>query len=59
MTNLNETIARAKEVMMANNMEFVTIWKTGKSYGFNFENKNVGYSEKEFGVKRIVVAVIN
>lgn len=59
MNNLNETITRAKEIMIANKMEFVTIWKTGKSYGFNFENKKVGYSVKENGIKRIVIAVIN
>lgn len=59
MNNLTETIERAKEVMIANNMAFVTIWKTGKSFGFNFESKAVGFKTVEYGVKRQVVAVIN
>ncbi len=58
MENLNETIIKAKKVMMANNMPFVTIWKTNKSYGFNFENKQKGFSFKEYGVKRTVVDII-
>ena len=36
MTTLIEAIAEAKKVMAANNLTFATIWKTGKSYGFNF-----------------------
>lgn len=55
MTTLIEAIADAKKVMKANNLLNATIWKTGKSYGFNFENKEIGYSYKEFGVKRKVV----
>lgn len=58
MTTLNEAIEQAQKVMANNNLAFATIWKTGKSYGFNFENKAVGYSTKEFGVRRTVVAVI-
>lgn len=58
MTTLNEAIADAKKVMTANNLPFATIWKTGKSYGFNFEKKEVGFSSKEYGVKRTVVQVI-
>ena len=58
MNNLTETIEKAKEVMTANNMAFVTIWKTGKSFGFNFESKPVGFKTIEYGVKRQVVAVI-
>jgi len=38
-------------------MPFVTVWKIGKLYGFNFEKYPVGYSVKEYGVKRTVVAV--
>jgi hypothetical protein len=59
MTTLNETIADAQKVMIANNLTFATIWKTGKSYGFNFDKQAVGYSVKEYGVKRTVVSVIN
>jgi|LakMenE01Jun11ns_1017448.scaffolds.fasta_scaffold9336159_2 hypothetical protein len=62
MENLTETIEKAKEVMTASNMPFVTIWafgKSGKSFGFNFESKPVGFTVKEFGVKRTVLQVIN
>jgi hypothetical protein len=59
MTTLNEAIADAQKVMIANNLTFATIWKTGKSYGFNFDKQAVGYSVKEYGVKRTVVSVIN
>lgn len=58
MTTLNEAIADAKKVKAANSMEFATIWKTGKYYGFNFDKKEVGYSVKDCGVKRTVIAVI-
>lgn len=58
MTTLQEVIADAKKVKTANNMEVATIWKTGKSYGFNFEKREVGYKSIEFGVKRTVIAVI-
>jgi hypothetical protein len=59
MTTINEAIADAQKVMIANNLTFATIWKTGKSYGFNFDKQAVGYSVKEYGVKRTVVSVIN
>ena len=58
MTTLNEAIADAKKVMEANNLTFATIWKTGKSYGFNFEKQVVGFTTKEYGVKRTVVAIL-
>ena len=58
MATLIEAIADAKKIMEAKNLPFATIWKTGKSYGFNFEKKDVGYSVKECGVTRKVVAVI-
>ena len=58
MTTLNETITDAKKVMTANNLLFATIWKTGKSFGFNFDKKEVGHSVKEYGVKRTVVALV-
>jgi hypothetical protein len=57
MATLNEAIADAKKVMIANNLTFATIWKTGKSYSFNFEKKEVGFSIKEYGVKRTVVSI--
>lgn len=53
-----QVIDKAAQVMKANGMKFATIWKTGNSFGFNFESKPVGYREKEFGVKRTVVHVI-
>ena len=59
MTTSNEAIADAKKVMEANNLTFATIWKTGKSYGFNFDKKEVGFISKEYGVTRKVVEVIN
>lgn len=58
MSTLQEAIADAKIIKKRNNMPFATIWLTGKNYGFNFEQKEVGFSVKEFGVKRIVVAVV-
>ena len=58
MIDLNETIADAKKVMTANNLTFATIWKTGKTYGFNFEKQAVGFTTKEYGVKRTVVAIV-
>lgn len=58
MTTISETITKAKEVMMNNKMSFVTIWKVGKSFSFNFENKNVGFEVVEYGVKRKVIAII-
>lgn len=59
MTTLIQAIEDAKKVMIASNLPFATIWKTGRSYGFNFEKKDVGYSVKEYGVKRTVVKVIH
>lgn len=59
MTTLNEAITDAKKVIVANNLTFATIWKTGKSYGFNFEKQELGFTTKEYGVKRTVVEVIN
>lgn len=59
MTTLQQATTDAIRVMKANNMPFVTIWKTGKSYGFNFEKKEIGFSVKEYGVKRIVINIVN
>lgn len=58
MTILNEAITDAKKIMTLHNLTFATIWKTGKSYGFNFEKKEIGFSSKEYGIKRIVVDII-
>jgi len=58
MTTLNEAITDAKKIKASNRMEFATIWKTGKSFGFNFDRKEVGYSAKEGGVKRTVIAIV-
>lgn len=55
---MNETIKDAKKIMTANNLPFATIWKTGKLYGFNFEKKEVGFIENQYGVKREVVSII-
>lgn len=57
MNDLNECIAKAIEIKNLNNLPFVTIWKTGKLFGFNFDNKQKGYETKEFGVKRTVIGV--
>lgn len=54
---LTQTIEKAIEVKNANRMDFVTIWKTGKSFGFNFEKQPVGYTVKEYGVTRKVVGI--
>jgi len=58
MTTLNEAITDAKKIMIANNLTFATIWKTGKSYGFNFEKQIIGFTTKEYGVKRTVITII-
>jgi len=58
MKTLNEAIESATKIMKSNNLSFATIWKTGKLYGFNFDKKSVGYSVKEFGIKRTVIAII-
>lgn len=54
---LEEAIKRGIEIKEINNLPFVTIWKTGKLYGFNFDNKPIGYETKQFGVTRKVVGV--
>ena len=58
MTTLNEAIATAKKVMTANDLPFATIWKTGKSYGFNFDKQEIGFKTSDSGVKRTVVDII-
>lgn len=58
MTTLQQAITDAKKTMSANNISFATIWKTGKSYGFNFDKKELNFTAKEYGVKRTVVAII-
>jgi hypothetical protein len=62
MENLTQAIESAKKVMTANGLDFATIWetKTRKSvnYGFNFDKKEIGFSVKEYGVRRTVVNII-
>lgn len=52
----------ARRIMNANVLPYATIWETKTSkttaYGFNFENKPVGFTTKEGGVVRTVVAKI-
>ena len=55
--DLKETIARAVEIKNLNALPFVTIWKTGKLFGFNFDEKPIGYETKEYGINRVVVGV--
>ncbi len=57
MQYIQETINRAVEIKKLNNLPFVTIWKTGRLFGFNFDQRDVGYETKEDGVKRTVVGV--
>lgn len=60
MTTLNQAIEQATEKLNSNSeLTFVTIWKTGKSYGFNFENVTIGNSYKEYGVTRKAVKRID
>jgi len=58
MTTFNEAITDAKKIKAANKMEFATVWKTGKLFGVNFDKKEVGYSVKDGGVKRTVIAIV-
>jgi hypothetical protein len=58
MTTLNEAITTAKKVMTSNDLPFATIWKTGKSYGFNFDKKEIGFKTSDSGVNRTVVDII-
>ena len=56
---IEETIEQAKEIIARHDyLTFATIWKTGKYYGFNFKQHEVGYSYKEYGIKRTVVHVL-
>ena len=52
---ITEAIRDAEKVMKANGLTFATIWKTGELYGFNFDDKPVGYTYKENTVKRTVI----
>lgn len=58
MEDLQETINSATKKMKSAGLDFVTIWRTGNSYGFNFDRKEIGYTETEYGVTRTVVDVI-
>lgn len=59
METLQQAIKSAKKVMASNKLPFATIWRTGKSFGFNFDKKDVGYSFEDCGIKRTVVQIIN
>lgn len=54
---LNQTISEAIKIKQLNNKDFVTIWKTGKLYAFNFDKQEIGYQTKDYGVKRTVIGV--
>jgi hypothetical protein len=62
MKTLNESISGAKKIMKRHNLPFATIWETSSRkttiYGFNFENVEVGFSEKKDGVKRTAIQII-
>ena len=55
--DLKETIDRAVTIKELNNLPFVTVWKTGKLYGFNFDKKPIGFEIKENRIKRKVIGV--
>ena len=55
--DLKETIERAIEIKKLNNLSFVTIWKTGELFGFNFEKQYIGFSTKDYGIDRTVIGV--
>lgn len=57
MKDLNEIIKSAIQIKKLNGFEFVTIWKTGQLFGFNFDKKEIGFKTKEFGVTREVIGV--
>ena len=57
MSDLQETIKRAIEIKELNNLSFVTIWKTGESFGFNFDKKPIGFIHKDYGITREVIGV--
>jgi len=55
--DLEKTIKTAIEIKKLNNLDFVTIWKTGELYGFSFDNRPIGYETTEYTVKRKVIGV--
>jgi hypothetical protein len=57
LSDLKETISRAIDIKNKNNLPFVTVWKTGKLYGFNFDLKPMGYETCIGGIKRKVIGV--
>ncbi len=57
MNDLKEVIRSAIQIKKLNNLSFVTIWKTGELFGFNFEKQPIGYEICKFKVKRTVVGV--
>lgn len=53
---MNEAIQEALEKKAFYDMQFVTVWLTNnKSYGFNFDKKELGHVEYSYGDKREVV----
>jgi len=56
-TDLHEVIDRALKIKELNNLPFVTIWKTGRLFGFNFDHKPKGFVTNDYGVKRVVIGV--
>ena len=58
MDELQEVKASALKTKIKLGLDFATIWKTGESYGFNFDKKEIGYSVSEHGVTRTVVDVV-
>jgi hypothetical protein len=58
MIPLQEEIFAATKKLKSSDLPFATIWKTGKLYGFNFDEKPLGYSIKEYGIRRTVVAIL-
>lgn len=55
--NLQETIKEAIKIKEFYSLSFVTIWQTNKSFGFNFDNKAIGYELKKEGIMRKVVGI--
>lgn len=61
MKTLENVINDAKAIKQFYNKDFVTVWltewPTGNCYGFNFDNKPVGYIRKEYGINSKVIGV--
>lgn len=55
---LEDAKKNAIKIMRAYKIPYATIWKTGNMYGFNFDNKPVGFTIVDCGVKREVVEIV-